>query len=103
MLNLRIGETVENSPDSKLDKINRNQLWNNCTKIGHYNSWGTLNRGRHSDDYNGFLFPKKEYLSLHQDWKWQVQVWELYCKRLMYRGKITLLITNISIILRSTR
>lgn len=69
------GQTVHDSADVKFDK-KRELIWQNCTKIGRFKSWGINNR---PGDYNGFLFPKKDFSTEHpEEWKWQVQVWEIF-------------------------
>ena len=78
------GQTVADSPDIKFDK-RANSIWDNCTMIPYFHSWGKKNR-RGVNDYNGYLFPKHELVKQHPDWNWQVQVWEIYCNEMIHAG-----------------
>jgi hypothetical protein len=80
------GQTVEYSPDIKFDK-RANSIWDNCTMIPYFHSWGKKNR-RGVNDYNGYLFPKHELVQQHPDWNWQVQVWEIYCNEMIHAGSL---------------
>ena len=86
------GQSVEDSPDVKFDKRSKG-IWSNCTKIGYFESWGHKNR-RGVNDYNGYLFPKKEYADEHSDWKWQIQVWEIYCNHMIHQGSLKQVLSN---------
>jgi len=80
------GQGVHDSPDSKFDKKSE-FIWNNCTKIPYFHSWGRKNR-RGVNDYNGYLFPKYEFAQSHPDWNWQIQVWEIYCNEMIHTGAL---------------
>ena len=86
------GQTVHEAPDVKFDKRG-NLIWENCTKIGYFESWGHKNR-RGVNDYNGYLFPKKEILDVHPEWKWQIQVWEIYCNHMIHQGSLRQVLRN---------
>jgi len=86
------GQSLHNSPDVKFDKRSKT-IWDNCTKIGYFESWGHKNR-RGVNDYNGYLFPKKEFLDSFPDWKWQVQVWEIYCNHMIHQGSLQDVLSN---------
>lgn len=80
------GQTVAASPDHKFDKKG-DEIWQNCTKIPYFYSWGKKNR-RGPNDYNGYLFPKHEFAQKHPDWNWQVQVWEIYANEMIHAGSL---------------
>lgn len=86
------GQSVYDSPDVKFDKRGKS-IWENCTKIGYFESWGHKNR-RGVNDYNGYLFPKKEFSNEHPDWKWQIQVWEIYCNHMIHQGSLKQVLSN---------
>lgn len=86
------GQTVEESHNVKFDK-KANSIWDNCTMIPYFHSWGRKNR-RGVNDYNGYLFPKYEIAQKHPDWNWQVQVWEIYCNEMIHAGGLADVLHN---------
>ena len=86
------GQSVEDSPDVKFDKRSKG-IWSYCTKIGYTLNLGIIKR-RGVNDCNGFLFPKKEYADEHSDWKWQIQVWEIYCNHMIRPGSLKQVLSN---------
>lgn len=86
------GQTVDDSPDTKFDKRG-NSIWENCTQIPYFHSWGRKNR-RGVNDYNGYLFPKYEFAQQNPDWDWQVQVWEIFCNDMIHSGALADVLFN---------
>mmetsp|Transcript_26501 Transcript_26501/g.36496 ORF Transcript_26501/g.36496 Transcript_26501/m.36496 type:complete len:333 (-) Transcript_26501:29-1027(-) len=86
------GQNVESSPDFKFDKKSES-IWDNCTQIGYFQSWGHKNKGG-PDDHNGFLFPKKELAAQNPGWNWQVQVWSIFRNYMIHQGSLKQVLSN---------
>jgi hypothetical protein len=87
------GQTVHDSPDVKFAKRSK-LIWENCTQIGYFESWGLKNKNSVNFDHNGYLFPKQEFAVQNPEWKWQIQVWEIYCNRMIHQGNLKEVLSN---------
>lgn len=68
------GITVEESPEVKFDKKDREHIPPLAEIIPQQKMWDPTNV---KHDYNGMLFPSKKMRN-EKGWDWQVQIWELY-------------------------
>mmetsp|Transcript_15768 Transcript_15768/g.21668 ORF Transcript_15768/g.21668 Transcript_15768/m.21668 type:complete len:337 (+) Transcript_15768:84-1094(+) len=83
------GQPSQENLDDKFNKHTRS-IWNVCTKIGYFPSWGQKNRG----NVNGYLFPKRELLEVYPMWNWQVQVWEIFSNKMVESGTLQNVLSN---------